>query len=122
MTTVKTQDVQTADQALNDQILGGDILGAFDAFYADDVVMVEADGARREGKATNREYEEKFLDSVAEFHGAEVLASAVSGDVSFSEWTMDVTFKEGGRTTLEQVAVRRWRDGKVAHERFYYNA
>ncbi|MEM9555148.1 MAG: nuclear transport factor 2 family protein [Acidobacteriota bacterium] len=114
-------DTQTLDQALNDAILGGDILGAFETYYADDVVMVEPGGNRREGKAVNREYEAQFVESVQDFHGAEVVASAVAGDVSFSEWTMDITFRDGNRKTLEQVAVRRWQDGRVVQERFYYD-
>jgi hypothetical protein len=32
-----------------------------------------------------------------------------------------VTFKGGQRMKLEQVAVRRWKDGKIVKERFYYN-
>jgi hypothetical protein len=50
------------------------------------------------------------------------LASAVRGDVSFNEWVLDLTLKGGARVLLEQVAVRRWRDGKVASERFYHQA
>jgi len=49
-----------------------------------------------------------------------VLASAVNGDVSFTQWWWDVTFKGGHRVEMNQVAVRRWRDGKVIHERFFY--
>ena len=45
----------------------------------------------------------------------------MSGDVSFSEWSMDVTFKGMGRVKMAQASVRRWRDGQVASERYYYN-
>ena len=48
-------------------------------------------------------------------------ASAVGDDVSMSEWWMDVTFQDGSRKKLEQAVVRRWKDGKVVHERFYYD-
>jgi hypothetical protein len=33
---------------------------------------------------------------------------------------MDVTLKGVGRITMVQVAVRRWKDGKIVHERFYH--
>ena len=120
MTTTEL-DVRTLDKELNDMILQGKILEAFDKFYGDDVTMQENYDPPREGKAACREYELAFLDSVAEFHGMELLASATGKDVSFSEWTMDVTFKEMGRVQMAQTAVRRWKDGKVASERFYYN-
>jgi len=45
----------------------------------------------------------------------------VNGDVSFAEWETDLTFKNGFRTEMNQVAVRRWKDGLLIHERFYYN-
>ncbi|MBC7926128.1 MAG: nuclear transport factor 2 family protein [Bryobacteraceae bacterium] len=109
-----------ADQDLNESVLKGDVLNAFDKYYADDVVMQENNGDPFVGKATNREREVKFLESVEQFHDAKVLSSAISGDTSFSEWEMDVTFKGAGRVKLAQVAVRRWKDGKVAFERFYY--
>ena len=48
-------------------------------------------------------------------------ASAINGDTSFSQWWMDITFKNGYRYTNTQVAVRKWKDGQVVHERFFYN-
>lgn len=121
MTTTIT-DVTTLDRELNEMILSGKLLEAFDRFYADDCVMQENGGEPRVGKEANRSYEEQFVNSVAEFHGAKLMASAVEDEVTFSEWQWDVTFKEGGRTTMNQVAVRRWKDGEVSAERFYYDA
>jgi ketosteroid isomerase-like protein len=121
-TNATTEDVRTLDQDLNRLVLGGQILDAFDRYYAEDVVMQENAATPTVGKAVNREREVQFLDSIEQFHGATLLGSAVSGDRSYSEWVLDVTFKGGVRVKLEQVAVRHWRDGQVAHERFYYNA
>lgn len=114
-------DISQLDSQLNQQVLQGDILGAFDRFYADDLVMQENSEPPFVGKAENRKREEAFLASVEQFHGAKVLSSAVTGDVSFSEWELDVTFKGGPRTLLSQVAVRRWKNGKIVNERFYYS-
>ena len=119
--TTKTQTVRELDEELNNMILSGHMLEAFDRFYADDVSMQENTDPPREGKSVNREYEIAFLDSIDEFHGAKLLASAADEDVSFAEWAMDVTFKQGGRVQLSQSAVRRWKDGGVVSERFYYN-
>lgn len=112
-------NTQTLDTDLNQKILAGQALDAFDAYYADDVVMQEGVSEPRVGKAINREYEENFFGSIAEFHGAELLSSAVNGDRSFSEWIFDATFKDGNRVKLTQTAVRQWKDGKIVHERFY---
>ena len=116
-----TDSTAQRDQHLNELILSGKAMEGFEAYYADDVEMQENAEAPRRGKDLNRQFELNFFSSIESFHGAEVRAQAVSGDVSFSEWMMDVTFKGGQRVKLEQVAVRRWRDGKIVSERFYYN-
>ena len=114
--------VAALEQELNAAVLAGQILEAFDRYYADDVVMQENAATPTAGKAANREREIKFLESIEQFHGAQCLGSATAGDTSYSECVLDVTFKGGVRVKLEQVAVRRWRHGQVVHERFYYNA
>ncbi len=114
-------DIRTLDKELNTMILSGQLLEGFEKFYAEDCTLQENSEEPRVGKDTNREFEKAFIDSIEEFHGAELLASAVSGDVSFSEWAWDVTFKGAGRVLMAQVSVRRWKDGLVAAERFYYN-
>lgn len=106
---------------LDDAVLAGKALEAFDELYADDVVMQENSDAPFVGKALNRTREIEFFSSVSEIHSASVKSSATEGDVSFSEWEMHLTFKNGHRAKLSQVAVRRWKDGKIVHERFYYN-
>ena len=116
----KAHDVATLDKTLNDRILAGDILGAFDEFYAPNVVMQENNTEPFAGKEVNRERELKFLASVEKIHKGAVLASAVNGDVTFSQWEMDIAFKGGNRVKMEQVAVRHWENGKVVQERFYY--
>lgn len=120
MTTTQLEST-TMDADLNAMILSGQIMDAFERYYAENTIMQENAEQPCVGKDANREREKAFLDSVEEFHGAQLLASAVQGDVSFSEWTMDITFKGMGRVQMAQAVVRRWHDGQVASERFYYN-
>ena len=121
-TTHTHSDTAALDRKLNQAILAGEILDAFEKFYADDVVMHENDSQPFTGKSVNRKREEDFVNSVQEFHGAKLLGEAVNGDTSYSEWEYDLTFKSGIRTKLQQVAARRWKNGQVSHERFYYKA
>jgi hypothetical protein len=109
------------DRQLNAMVLEGKAMEAFEQFYADGVSMQENNDPPTVGKDANRQREIQFFSSVETLHSNRLLASAVAGDVSFSEWEWDVTFKGGMRLLLCQVAVRRWKDGKVASERFYYN-
>ena len=114
-------DIDARDQELNDMILQGKILEAFDEFYADDIVM-EEDDTERVGKEANREYEEGFVDSLEAFHAAEIRSRAVDEDnnKTISEWFNDMTLEGVGRVQQEQVSVRTWNDdGEITHERFY---
>jgi ketosteroid isomerase-like protein len=107
---------------LSQKVLSGQILEAFEAYYADDVVMQEDSEEPREGKEANRAYEEQFVNSVEGFHDGKVTAVAVNEEdgTVLSEWFMDVTLKDAGRIQIEQVSVQRWEDGQIVHERFYH--
>ncbi len=107
---------------LNSMILKGQIMEAFEKHYHEDVVMQENEQTPTIGKAANREREKQFLVDLVEFRGAEVKAVAVGDNVSMVEWFFDYTHKEWGKKTYHQVAVQRWKDGKIVQERFYYGS
>ncbi|HTE55924.1 MAG TPA: nuclear transport factor 2 family protein [Kofleriaceae bacterium] len=115
-------DLNSIDKELNQQITQGKALDAFETYYADDVVMQENTDDPRKGKAACREAEHQFFASIEQVHRVELISAAVGADVSFSEWSFDFTYKDGNRRKMEQVSRRRWKDGKVVDERFYYKA
>lgn len=109
-------------EALNSQILKGDILGAFDNFYADDVVMQDNNNEPRKGKQECRQYEEQFVNNLQDVHDVKVEKVAVNevDNTAMVEWLFDMTFKNGERDRRHQVAVQEWKDGKIIGEKFYY--
>jgi ketosteroid isomerase-like protein len=111
--------VEDSERALNQLIQEGKVMEAFEKFYSDDIVMQENLAPGTRGKEANRRREHQMIET---FHGATLHAYAVNEDVSFSEWTFDLTLKSGQRIQLSEVTRRRWRDGKVAEERFYYDS
>jgi len=117
-----TNNLATLDQKVNAAILAGKAMEAFDEYYADDVVMQDNADAPWLGKKFNRERELQFFGSIETLHELKLVSSAVGDDISFSEWIFDLTFKGGTHARQEQVAVRRWNNGKVVSERFYYKA
>lgn len=115
--------LQQKVEQLNNQILQGDILGAFDNFYADDVVMQDNEDEPRKGRQACREYEEQFVNALKDVHDVKVKNVAVNEEdnTAMVEWLFDMTFKDGNRDTRNQVAVQKWNDdGKIIHEKFYY--
>ena len=115
------KDLRTQVDQLNQMILEGKILDAFEKFYDDEVVMQDNNYPAREGKEVNREYEKAFVNGLTEFRGAKVISSLVSDNLAVTEWWMDFTHKDYGTRNYTQLAVQRWKDGKIVEEKFYYN-
>ena len=113
------------EQELQNMVNTGQLMEAFEKFYAEDVVFVEGTGDKIEGKNAVREHEKEFLCKVEAFHGAGInkITSNEDEGTTMSEVWMEVTFKGmDAPIKMEQVAVKQWDGDQVKHERFYYNA
>ncbi len=110
-------------KAMYDMVGKGKILDAFEKYYHNDVVMVEASGETRKGKEANRKFQKDFMEGIKESHGAGVRAitSNEKEATTMVESWMDVTMKDGKRSMMEEVAVQKWKGDQIIHERFYYN-
>lgn len=112
---------ENAEQ-LQQMIFTGKLLEAFETYYHEDVVMTEIGQAPVEGKAANRIREEQFVGGIEAFHGGGVthIAYNEASQVAMIESWMDVTFKDGNRVKMSQVAVQEWQGNQVVAERFYH--
>ena len=110
-------------QALYAMIGEGKSMEAYDAFYHENVTKVEATGDVREGLDTQKEAFNQWQASIQEVHGGgvnSITANEETGITCVESW-MDLTFKDGNRFKMEEVAVQKWDGDKIIHERFYYN-
>jgi len=108
---------------VNDLILQGKALEAFEKFYHPDVVMQENDLPAVIGKDANRKREEDFFGAITEFRAAKVIGLAIGeNNTSMVEWHMDYTHKDWGIKNYTQVAVQTWKDGQIINEKFYYGS
>lgn len=100
----------------------GQMLDAFEKYYADNVIMQENNEEPRAGKDVNRKFEQDFLASVEEMFGGEIKNIAFNEEtgVAMIQSSMDVKFKGMDRMIMEEVSVQKWENGKVVHERFFY--
>jgi ketosteroid isomerase-like protein len=113
-------DLAALEHQLNQLILEGRSLEAFERFYSDDIVMQENTDPPIVGKDRNREREQAFFGALADIR-VTLLGDAVGAGVAYSEWVFELTFKDGRRVCMTEVSARRWQAGQVVHERFYYN-
>ncbi len=112
-------------QRLNDlfsHIRQGKIIEAITEFYDKDVAMQENANPPTNGQVANVEREKQFMSGVKEWKGFNVTTSAVGDDVTFYECSLDFIATSGQPVHMEQVVVAKWKNGKIVHERFYYDS
>ena len=96
------------------------------ALYSPEIVSVEA------GAPPGQSPEAKGIEAVKakaqwwnanhEVHSVKVEGPLVAGSHFAVTFKMDVTFKpESKRMQMEEIAVYKVADGKIVHERFFYN-
>ena len=107
---------------LNDLILQGKLLKAFETYYHEDVVMQENESPPTNGKVANRKREAAFAASIIEFRTAKPLKVTIGEGVSMVEWHFDYTHKDWGSRNYTQISVQEWKDGLIINEKFYYNS
>ena len=107
---------------INEMIVTGKAMEAFEKFYDNNVVMQENDGPLIEGKEANRLREEEFFASITEFRGAQPLQVTVGDNTTMVEWHFDYTHKDWGVKNYTQIAVQNWQNGKIIKEKFYYES
>jgi ketosteroid isomerase-like protein len=107
---------------LNDLILQGKAMEAFEKYYHDDVVMQENESAPTVGKDANRKREREFFGAITEFRNARPLKITVGEGVTMVEWHFDYTHKDWGVRKYRQISVQEWENGKIVKETFYYGA
>lgn len=100
----------------------GKILEAYDALYAENVVMQENNNPPTVGKAANRVREEQFVGSVKEVHVNRAANVLVDGNKAVIEWVLEFTNQDGVRLKFDQIALQTWENGQITEERFFYDS
>ena len=104
----------------------GNFHKAVETLYAEDIVSMEA------GAPPGQSREMKGLDAVKgksewwganhEVHSSSVEGPLVAGPYFTVTFKMDVTFKpDSRRFNMEEVAIYKVVDGKIAYEEFFYS-
>ena len=119
---MSAMNLQQRLQDLLSHIQQGKIIEAMSEFYDRDTVMQENANPPTKGLAANIEREKQFMSGVKEWKGFSVTAVGVGENTTFYECTADFIATNDQPVHTEQVAAAKWRNGKIVHERFYYDA
>lgn len=118
---MSAQNLQQRLQDLFGYVRQGKIIEAMNEFYDKDTVMQDNANPPTKGLAANIEREKQFLNGVKEWKGFDVKVSGTGDNATFYECTMDFIATNGQPVHMEQVSVAKWKNGKIVHERFYYD-
>ncbi|ULQ55660.1 ester cyclase [Flavihumibacter rivuli] len=114
------QNLATLIRDLNQMVLDGNAMEAFEKYYDIDVIMQENEQQPTIGKEANRQREIEFFNNIVEFRGAAALYVAVGDGVTMVVWHYDYTHMEWGARNYTQVSVQHWKNGKIIKEQFFY--
>lgn len=105
-------------------IVDGQAIQALEKYYHDNIQVIEMPtGEHRDGKDAQRKAMQEWGDSVETYHdsGYGAVTADEEHNTTCAELWMDITFKDGNRMKMEEVAVQKWEDDKIIEEKFYYN-
>lgn len=88
--------------------------------YADQVVSTEPNQPPLTGLPALAEKERYWRDTIETLHSVSFAEPLVAGAFFVTKFTWDITYKGQPRTTWDEVAVFKVRDGKVVSEQFFY--
>src|ERR1700678_2674251 len=91
-------------------------------FYADDIVSIEGNGDKLEGIEAIRQKSIDWAAQVSEVHSASVSEPLISADHFALNIKMDISYKNGYRATMEEIAVYAVNDGKIVFEQYFFKS
>jgi ketosteroid isomerase-like protein len=92
------------------------------AFYADDIVSVEGNGNTLEGIEAIYQKSIDWAAQLAEVHSASVSEPLIAADHFALKIKMDISYKNGYRAILDEIAVYGINDGKISFEQYFFKS
>lgn len=109
--------LQQLVDALDAQILKGDIVGAFETFAADNCVTSSNEADKTTSKAQKAEALRWFMNQIAQTNRIERFAvQLVSDNTTDSQFVFDFTNNHGESMVYNEVIRRTWNNGKLVEE------
>jgi hypothetical protein len=93
----------------------------YERYYDENVVVQENMQPSRIGRALSIERQKLMNANVKEIHDFKIGAVLVDGDRSMVEMNLDATTKDRHHLKIEEVGLQTWKDGKIIHERYFYD-
>jgi hypothetical protein len=93
----------------------------YEQFYDENVIVQENSQPLRVGRAISIERQHRMNANVKEVHDFKIGAVLVDGDRSVIEMQLEITTVDGYRIRIEELGLQTWRNGRIIHERYFYD-
>jgi hypothetical protein len=101
----------------------------YERFYDENVIVQENRQPPRVGRELSISRQEQMNANVKEVHDFKLGAVLVDGfdeahpldGRSVVEMHLELTTLDGYRTRIEELGMQTWKDGKIIHERYFYD-
>jgi ketosteroid isomerase-like protein len=100
---------------------GAQYMEALRDFYAEGASMQENGDPPRRGLQALLAQEAMVLKAFASVSTRPGSTVVIDGDQVAIRWAFEFVTRQGGGFTLEEIALQRWKDGRVVEERFFYD-
>lgn len=108
--------------ALDAQVVKGDIIAAFDQFAADNCITFSTPEDKTTSKAQKIEALRWFFNNVASVNRIERIASKIGKNTTDSQFVFDFTDHSGNQLVYSEVIRRNWKGDRVVEEQYLIGA
>ena len=91
-----------------------------DTYYGDNIVSIEGNGYTVKGIEAVRQKSVDWAAQVSAVHSASVSEPLVAADHFALKMKMDISFKNGDRGVMDEIAVYEVSDGKIVFEQYFF--
>ncbi|MBU6340485.1 MAG: DUF4332 domain-containing protein [Bacteroidetes bacterium] len=105
-------------EAVDNQVLAGDIIGAFDQFAADHCITMSTPQDKTSSKAQKMDALRWFFENIESINRIERTATQIIGNVTESEFVFDFTARQGNPMSYQEVIRRVWENGQIIEEHY----
>ena len=95
---------------------------AKDLFYADDIISIEGNGYRLEGIEAIHQKSIDWMEQLSTVHSVSVSEPLVAADHFTISIKMDISYKNGHRSVMDEIAVYEVKDEKIVFEQFFFKS
>ena len=107
-------------QKMDEMVSQGNIVNAVKEFYADNATTSDYGNVTTSNKAQMIEKMEGFLGAIAQVNHINLQSSLQEGNLSASEFDIDLDMKDGSKIKWHEIIKREWNtEGKVIHEAYF---